>query len=441
MKRLLPALVAVCAILVASSTTASAFDVSIWGSRTDHPLAATEQPDSNTCVAASSLTWINYINHDTTNADYVGTAAHNKIATWYSGWEPFNRYTAVAQDDPKDLYGIDPEGWAWLMYGESPFNYTFNDYNYTDPDSADDEIVYGIRITDEPVGVLVAQGNHAMLAVGYSSSRDPQSGLPWVLYGINVIDPWYADGSLNRSLNSFHGADYDLRPDQYIAINTWKSDYFKKYKNTIALTTGNKRTIWGPLKDGSTPYWVLVLRKDSTTQLVVDPGDADPPYADSRVNSGAGLASDAVDVGYASLSDALLQGIADNHLDTDDQFGVSLNGAVAGAAVFVTSEDAASPDYYLLDADLGSKTVAVAIVTVDGEGGLHFGGIAPTNKGFRMPTATDARQALGLADPSTHAVWRATADSPTPFDAVWIGVDSYGRQRSISMRGDLNVAP
>jgi hypothetical protein len=257
------------------------------------------------------------------------------VDSFYDEGVTLNKYSSG-----NSLYGIDPRGWARLMFNRTPAGYTFNDYIYTSQTVANSKIVYGIRTTGEPVGVLVAASKHAILAVGFQSTRDPQSGLPWSLEGFKVVDPWYNGGSLTLS-----GAAYNLQPNSYIAISAWNSSYFKLYNNPYNVNgTGQPNVIWGPDADGD-KFYTLVLRKDSTTQSPVEPWNAAPPYSDSRVVAPQSAMEIADDATYASVEDAVAGGIEANRLQDDAHLGTSLTGVSTGEVVVVESLEPEVSDY------------------------------------------------------------------------------------------------
>jgi hypothetical protein len=431
MKRPLSGLALAVVVCLAAAAPVSADTYTVYQLAKD---IATEQPTNNECVAASAVTWHNAIDTSVGNSHAVVDAFYQSV--YNAG---LNKYTS-STNPPDPLYGIDPRGWAQLMFLNSPRNYTFNDYRYSTSSEANSEIVTGIATTFAPVGVLVAHGDHAILAVGYNTTGDPVRDQSWSLNGLRIIDPWWSDGSVypNKPLK-LGKVLYDLAPYTYITTASWNADYFLKYVNNFPLVPGGtKTTIWGPDSNGK-QWYALVLRKDSTTQAPVDPWNASPPYADSRVAS-VGSMLDAADPAYPSLSDAVAGGITANDLGDRTQLGVSLTGVTLTNQVLVQSLDPTVANYYLVGLAKGNRTVALAMIPID-QAGYHFGAVTLTNPGSGLPSAADAAAALGASAASVQAVWRASGDAPTPFDPIWQGRDAAGSVRTISMDGSVGVTP
>lgn len=389
---------------------------------------ATQQPNIFACVAASSVTWMNTI-----TSGYGGYGWNSSTVTsFYNYGVGKNNYNYI---DPHA--GIDPRGWAWIMFHYSPPNYTFNDYRYSSQGTADTEIVYGIRYTGQAVGALVDKGNHAFLVTGFKSTFDPnQPPYDWSLQGFYIVDPWYhaaGDGHPASNDWSQNGGAYNLTPDYFLTTSLWDSDYFLKYKNTYAYdSNGDIATVWDT-------YYVLVLRKDSNTQAPTGFGSSAPPYADSRI-PGSGPAAMVVP-NSGSLEAAVTDGVVANNLVDDSRLAIPLDHVQVTDKVFVQSLDPGISNYILATlTNASGVAVALAVVTQTAQG-YQLGAIRGVGQGFHLPTAEIAAGALGVAASTTSAVWRPSADAPTPFDAIWTGRDGSGHSRTISLRGQVGVQP
>jgi hypothetical protein len=376
---------------------------------------ASQYPDNFRCVAASSVTWVNAI---TGGTNY----SHSKVVTYYDYGRSKNKYTYAAN-------GIDPRGWAWTMFNYTPAGYTFNDYIYETQSAANSKLVYGLRDTGEPVGVPVAKGEHAVLAVGFSSSQDPELG-PWTLNGFYIVDPWHKKNSSGTVVSpplTLYNAAYNLAPNSYISASSWNTYYFRKYMESDPGVQANGGTIW----DG---FYTVVLRKSSTTEAPKNPWNARPPYSDTHGPTNAMALEPAA--ASPTIQDAI-----DAATTSDSPFqaglGFSLGDVTIGNSLVVETESDVTP-YLLVELKRDGRPAAVALVTVEPDG-YRLGAITGVSRDFRMPRAADAARALG--NPAELRLkWAPSAISPTPFVPIWIGTDSIGSTRKLTIDGYVPAA-
>jgi hypothetical protein len=70
-----------------------------------------------------------------------------------------------------------------------------------------------LRLTNRPVGVLVARGGHAWLLTGFSATADPATTRNFSVTGVRVVGPLYG-------LQSRNG--YDMAPDTRLSATAFK---------------------------------------------------------------------------------------------------------------------------------------------------------------------------------------------------------------------------
>lgn len=124
----------------------------------------------------------------------------------YFDWmRAHNRYDIPVKD------GVDPQGWAAGMRNFVDSRYrlaTFRSYT-----SALRSAVTSLRMTDRPVGVLVARGGHAWLMTGFSATADPAATRDFTVTSVRVVGPLYG-------LQSRNG--YDMPPNTSLSANAFK---------------------------------------------------------------------------------------------------------------------------------------------------------------------------------------------------------------------------
>lgn len=372
------------------------------------------ESESYWCVPASSVTWVNQITGGT-------TVSRTRQSNFFDyGWSK-NKY------DYNDVgFGVDPRGWAWLMFNKTPAGYTYNDYVYGNQGTANNEIVANVYETDEPVGILVARGRHAILVAGFASSKSPSlSG--WDLYGFYVVDPWYPRADITLA-----GGTYGLDPMTYIAESTWNQSYFQRYDNEYSEgdygspVNTHYDTIW----DGS---YTLVLRKSSTTEAPTGPSVAAPPWADTHSGVAGAASLLGRDDGYPTVEEAVAAGVQKNKLAKDNGLGVALAGVSVGDKILVDSLENGTSDYYLATLERAGQPVALAMVEVRGTS-YSLGAVTRVHPTFRLPTASDAARVLGAPTANIQAVWRSSAISPTPFEPAWVASSTAGG-KAVTMNG------
>jgi len=375
--RRLGGVAAILCVVLAAAPIASAYTYKVY-----QGYYASQQPDDYTCVAASALTWVDYI----TGSTNVSTT---RVRAYYSYGRQHTRYSYSAN-------GLDPRAWAWILYHYTPAGYGFNDYRHTTQTSANRQLVFGLRATHKPVGALMEKGWHAFDVVGFYSSADPYDAETWTLYGFYVVDPWFDGGDWSK-----FGAQYNLSPNSYITVSHWNQYYFLKYVEPT------RSTIWDD-------KYVTVLRASTDAA----PSDNPPvPY-------GAGAAQSTMVEAETEVLPSLHEAIADvvGGLEWEET-GTSLAAATVGDHVFVTSDVPGFPDYELVELrTTGSDAIGVAVVA-RGPGGFRVLSIQQTLPGYRLPDATAAKTVasrLGLGSTSLRLEWRRTSGSQSPVLPLWV---------------------
>jgi hypothetical protein len=124
----------------------------------------------------------------------------------YFNWmRAHNRYDIPIRD------GVDPQGWAAGMRNFVDSRYrlaTFRSYT-----SALRSAVTSLRLTNRPVGVLVARGGHAWLMTGFSATADPAATRDFTVTSVRVVGPLYG-------LQSRNG--YDMPPNTSLSASAFK---------------------------------------------------------------------------------------------------------------------------------------------------------------------------------------------------------------------------
>jgi hypothetical protein len=114
-----------------------------------------------------------------------------------------NRYDIPLKD------GVDPQGWAAGMRQFVDARYrlvTFGSFN-----AAVHSAATSIRLTDRPVGIIVANGEHAWLMTGFNATADPAQSDRFAVTSVRVVGPLYG-------LQSRNG--YDMPPDTRLSVSS-----------------------------------------------------------------------------------------------------------------------------------------------------------------------------------------------------------------------------
>jgi hypothetical protein len=126
--------------------------------------------------------------------------------SYYFSWmRARNRYNIPVSD------GVDPQGWAAGMRNFVDSRYrlaTFRTYT-----AALRSAATSLRLTNRPVGVLVARGGHAWLLTGFSATADPAATRNFTVTSVRVVGPLYG-------LQSRNG--YDMPPDTRLSATAFK---------------------------------------------------------------------------------------------------------------------------------------------------------------------------------------------------------------------------
>ncbi len=388
----------------------------------------TQRPSDITCVAASSLTWTNYAS-GTTSAEYYSSAI---AAEWYREVRTANQNFHNKYDYSGIEPGLDPRGWAWLLWRHAAPGRGYHDYWSSSQGAVNNWMVWNIREASEPAGALIFRSVHAVNVVGFSSNIDPRNGA-YTLNGFFIVDPWYPAGP--TAMND--GGTLGLAPNTFITLSTWNRSYFLPYvdKPYEAVHGPN---LWHR-------QYVAVLRSADGTPEPTASFDAMPPTY-SGVGPAAAAPAPASPVEPAFAEDdalgAVSAGIAANGLTGDARLGLDDAEIELGGRVDVESLSEDMPPYSLVEVVQGGRVVAVAMLTRGAEG-LRFAGIQGAGPGNELLDATKARgtlRAQGVDVRSMRAVWRPSPDSMAPFSPFWAARDAHGRDRFLTPSGIVKPA-
>ena len=109
--------------------------------------------------------------------------------------------------------GVDPAGWAaGLRHFVDPRYRLVASNSFK---SALRSAVRHLRLTDLPVGITVAHGNHAWVLTGFTATADPATSRRFRITSVRVTGPLW--GLQSRSYG------YDMRPDRKLTRNQLKS--------------------------------------------------------------------------------------------------------------------------------------------------------------------------------------------------------------------------
>ena len=136
-----------------------------------------------------------------------GASDHSRASqsSYFSWMRAHNRYNIPVSD------GVDPQGWAAGMRNFVDPRYrlaTFRTYT-----TALRSAVTSLRLTNRPVGVLVARGGHAWLMTGFSATADPAATSDFTVTSVRVVGPLYG-------LQSRNG--YDMPPNTSLSASAFR---------------------------------------------------------------------------------------------------------------------------------------------------------------------------------------------------------------------------
>ena len=146
--------------------------VSIWRSS-----AFASQATASWCTAASTQMMLNLV----LGRSRTSSSEQQAIITY----EQENDSLAVSK-------GSDPQGWAAAMrhFGTSRTS-TYHWERHGSYAAALRSAAYDLRMTGKPVGLLVLDGRHANVLVGFSATRDPALGGNFTVTSAQIVGPWY----------------------------------------------------------------------------------------------------------------------------------------------------------------------------------------------------------------------------------------------------------
>ncbi|HYI23359.1 MAG TPA: M14 family metallopeptidase, partial [Candidatus Limnocylindrales bacterium] len=347
------------------------------------------------CVVASTRAWLRHMNpsfsvkQSDLNA-YMTTKDKND---WTDPSTSY--YIRCTGGSPSPSFAHDGRGMAWTLWNNRPAgtDHGFQDYKTTTAKAMNWQFVRNIRATGDPVGAIVAAGQHAILVVGYKTRLDPfhENGEKNNLYGFRVWDPWYQAGFGNWSgwpAGGFSG-------NAYVTVQDWNQKYFKKDVNEGPYYSGAfvgvlpSANVEAPSDNPGRSYGqdaYDTANADEPTDPPEEPPPADPPNAPALAPA-------------ASVADAISLGLRTHGLLNDPALGNLPASYAVGSSVMVESLAAQMPSYLLVELMVGSSVRAVASVNVTSRGYV-FGELRPTTGSWRLPssaTMSNALRANGLS--------------------------------------------
>lgn len=349
---------------------------------------------------------------------------------------------------------VDPRGEAWNLYHYTPAGYYYDDWIYDNAHSGVDGGAWAIAFYQEPIVVATYAGAHFMVLRGVTADSDPKTNYPNAnISYVYVADPW------NPNWGQIFPGYYALGTNNHIAYSTWTGSYFTKF--TYHSENGAQ---W-------TNHWVTIERDSRAaapttrhgTTINANASALNAPALKQPVDKGIGgintplLPTDpkAVQGELLRIIDqsaeigALPQAVAEEAqqpkpirndsdviaiatrtidlvgLNKKPGFGPALQGAVAGAPIFINSISPDFPDYYLVPFRQGKNVTAVVMVGVkDGQGfymGSTYTNLPVVDYPFvsKDKAMATARPQLGTLAATARLVWKPSQESMEPYYPIW----------------------
>ncbi|MFO7530931.1 MAG: hypothetical protein R6W93_00625 [Candidatus Limnocylindrales bacterium] len=198
---ILVALLAVVALLVAVLPGSADAALPRWRGGIDlyRPGVFTTQKTWYWCTAADVQIMRNIVHHKTN---------HSKAQQrrFFDYMRARDRYPIPLRD------GVDPVGWtAGLRHFVDPRYRLISSGSYKD---ALRSAVRNLRLTNLPVAIAVAHGNHAWVLTGFTATADPAASSRFRVTSVRVTGPLW--GLQSRSYG------YDMRPDTKLTRKQFK---------------------------------------------------------------------------------------------------------------------------------------------------------------------------------------------------------------------------
>ncbi len=364
-----------------------------------------EQKTKCNCVPASARYWIRYTRSEasTPSQQTLGNyMAYPKDRNDF--WDTGSYPCTIAEGNPYWSTPHDAQGWAWAMYNYATTDHSkgYDDYLFSSQATANWQIVWNVRATDRPVGVIVKAGKHAILAVGYTTDYDPWKPQVSEIYGFRVWDPWHGRGD-SIGFNNYPAAGYE--GNEYISLATWNQYIFKKDTNEGQFYNDK---------------YILVLQKATATQ----PGTAEISYGEYVFNqqqllaapSGADAmqepllefrrggqraptqAVSGTETDQRSIEEALEYGLRIHGLVRDEQMALDLTGYSVGRVVNIAALDSSTSPYNLSELWVRNELRAIAL-TWQRDNSHTFGALVKAAGSIaRLPSSDDLSSALAAND-------------------------------------------
>jgi hypothetical protein len=199
---ILVALLAAIALIVAALPGAADAALPRWDGGIDlyRPGVFTTQRTWHWCTAADVQIMRNIVHHKTN---------HEKAQQrrFFRYMRAHDRYPIPVRD------GVDPAGWtAGLRHYVDPRYRLVSSGSFK---AALRSAVGNLRLTNLPVGIAVARGNHAWVLTGFSATADPAKTNHFTVTSVRVTGPLWGLQSRNYG--------YDMHPDTKLTRKRFKS--------------------------------------------------------------------------------------------------------------------------------------------------------------------------------------------------------------------------
>ena len=199
--RMLAALLAAVALTVAALPGTADAAIPRWRGGIDlyRPGVFSTQKTWRWCTAANVQIMRNIVHHRT---NHKGAQQRR----FFEYMRARDRYAIPARD------GVDPVGWTAGLrhYVDARYHLVLSRSFKAALRSA----VRNLRLTDMPVGITVAHGNHAWVLTGFSATADPAKTNHFTVTSVRVTGPLW--GLQSRAYG------YDMHPDKELTRKQFK---------------------------------------------------------------------------------------------------------------------------------------------------------------------------------------------------------------------------
>lgn len=281
-------------------------DLRNWSfTRVDGTPFMTKQNTCYMCVASATQAWVEYT--WSAAGDNGHSPANGYTQDWYWNWFEGNYgqtwgsyevnygdYTVLAADSctganyPRRYAnnsrddGVDPYGQAWGAHYNSPPAWYMHMIRYDDGPSytgyntATHSMGWALANYREPVGTLIGNGGHYVLAVGVEALNNPVADFWTPILNVLIRDPWLEVGGYpytgNRKAYAYDTADLNSWARQftrygYVGESVTAPPYRTSGGWIDDVRTGPRAGLRASASNGYKGYWwgryVLIKRDDT----------------------------------------------------------------------------------------------------------------------------------------------------------------------------------